>query len=139
MLSVISSADDPAASIAARIAGMSLSAELAVSVWQTSTARVSGAARRASSSRSGVHRRARAEIEDLDRDPRAAGPFRPQPRAKRPVASASTRSPRDRVLVSAASQAPWPFEMYSIAWCPVRATRLSPAITSRVRAMISPS
>ena len=35
----------------------------------------------------------------------------PQPAANRPLSSTSTLSPRESTLVSAASQAPWPFAM----------------------------
>ena len=35
----------------------------------------------------------------------------PQAIAKRPLSSTSTLSPRESTLVSAASQAPWPFAM----------------------------
>ena len=40
---------------------------------------------------------------------RASSAASPQPIAKRPLSSTSTLSPRDSTLVSAASQAPWPF------------------------------
>ena len=107
--STISSAGCLAASIAWRMAAMSLTTPEAVSTCTTSTALMVWAVSRLQALLEGGRIDGAAPVAlqhlDLDAQHRAISP---QPSAKRPLSSASTVSPRESTLVSAASQPPWP-------------------------------
>ena len=107
--STIRRAGWPAASIARRIAGMSLTTAEAVSTCTTRIALIScavSAARRwATAAGSTARRQSPFSTSTLIPSIRAMSP---QPTANTPDSSTSTVSPRDRTLLTAASQPPCP-------------------------------
>ena len=107
--STISRAGCLAASMALRMAGMSLTTPEAVSICTTSTALMVWPLSRfrRSSSAAGSTARRQSPFSTSTSTPIILA-ISPQPSAKRPLSSASTVSPRDSTLVSAASQPPWP-------------------------------
>jgi hypothetical protein len=108
-VSTISSAGCLAAVMALRIAGMSLTTPDAVSICTTSTALIVCPLSRfrRSSSAAGSTARRQSPFNTSTSTPIILA-ISPQPSAKRPLSSASTVSPRDNTLASAASQPPWP-------------------------------
>ena len=106
-MSTSSSASEPAASIAARTSATRLVTPVDVSLWTTITARTPWSARRTASARSGsAPWRQSPGIQTTSRPRRSA--IARHSVAKCPVSNASTLSPGDSVLTSAASHAPVP-------------------------------
>ena len=112
MQSTASRAGWPAASIAARSAGMSLRTDEAVSVCTVSTARIrpSRSARSRASTRAGS-RGARKPKSSSSTSMFMRAAISAQPTPKRPVAIVSAVSPGASRLARAASQAAWPLPM----------------------------
>ena len=110
--STISSAGWPAASIAARIAAMSLRTEVEVSLSTVVIAliRCPVSAASAASSRAGSTGEVAPKSSSSTSAPSASA-MRAQPRPKRPVTRPSSRSPGASTLTRLASQAAWPLPM----------------------------
>jgi hypothetical protein len=108
-VSTSSSAGCSAASTAARMAGMSLVTPVEVSLWTTISALIdrSRSAARRSWTRSGSTPCRQLPGTSSTSRPRARAIWAQRP-AKWPLSNASTRSPGERVLTRAASQAPVP-------------------------------
>ena len=106
-MSTSSSASWPAASIAARISGTRLVTPVEVSLWTTMTAAIRGSSRRISSAASGSAPWRQSPGTHTTSSPSRSAIAR-QSVAKWPVSNASTRSPGESVLTSAASHAPVP-------------------------------
>jgi hypothetical protein len=101
------SASEFAASIAARISATRLVTPVEVSLWITITARIEGSARSMAAAVSGsAPWRQSPGTQATSRPSRSA--IARHSVAKWPVSKASTRSPGESVLTSAASQAPVP-------------------------------
>ncbi len=106
-MSTSSSASEPAASIASRTSGTRLVTPVDVSLCTTITAAIDGSERRTAATLSGsTPWRQSPGTQSTSRPSRSAIAFHSV--AKWPVSKASTRSPGDSVLTSAASQAPVP-------------------------------
>jgi hypothetical protein len=108
-VSTSSSGSRPAASIAARISGTRLVTPVEVSLCTTITAAMPGSSRRIASARSGSAPWRQSPGTQTTSSPRRSAIARHSV-AKWPVSNASTRSPGESVLTSAASQAPVPDE-----------------------------
>ena len=106
--STISSASWPAARFASPIALMSFCTPDAVSTCATKIALIDLSAFNLASTASGRTARRKSPGSTSTCAPSIFAAS-PQPIAKRPLSSTSTLSPRESTLVSAASQAPWPF------------------------------
>jgi hypothetical protein len=108
-VSTSSRASEPAASIAERISATRLVTPVEVSLWTTITALIEGSARSIAPAVSGsAPRRQSPGTHAMSRPSRSA--IARHSVAKCPVSKASTRSPGESVLTSAASQAPVPDE-----------------------------
>ena len=107
MVSTSSSASEPSASIAARISGTRLVTPVEVSLCTTITARIDGSARSIAPAVSGSAPWRQSPGTHATSSPSRSAIARHSV-AKWPVSKASTRSPGDSVLTSAASQAPVP-------------------------------
>ena len=109
MTSTSRSASWPVESIAARMSGIRLVTPVEVSLWTTMTARMSRfvSAARISAARSGSAPWRQSPSTHWTSSPRRSAIARHNV-AKWPVSNASTRSPGDSVLTSAASHAPVP-------------------------------
>ena len=106
--STSSSASLPAASRALPIAAMSFCTPDAVSTCVTRIALMLRSALSFASTASGCTARRSSPVSTSTCAPSIFAAS-PQAIAKRPLSSTSTLSPRESTLVSAASQAPWPF------------------------------
>ena len=106
-MSTSRSASEPAASIAARISATRLVTPVEVSLCTTITALMPGSSRSAASACSGSAPWRQSPGSHFTSRPRRSAIARHRV-AKWPVSKASTRSPGESVLTSAASQAPVP-------------------------------
>ena len=110
--STISSAGWPAASIARRTAATSEVIAVAVSVCTISTALISAPVSwRSRSSITFGSSALRQSLETTSTSTPKVDAISAQLREKCPTSGASTLSPGESTLTSAASQAPWPFDM----------------------------
>ena len=106
-MSTSSSASEPAASIASRTSATRLVTPVEVSLWTTITAAIDGSCRSTAATLSGSTPWRQSPSTQSTSSPNRSAIAR-QSVAKWPVSKASTRSPGESVLTSAASHAPVP-------------------------------